>query len=212
MPEAKRHGMRDARLHSRLVAGLKIGLPLLALFMLSTMFLLSRDRTPEPNLPFRSLLQEGDPAEEQIGRPHFSGITTQGDMLTLTARRAHPDGAHRIVAEDLNARLRLNGGGEIVMQSPNATLHSDQGEAQLAGGVRIQSAMGYIIETEGLTAQLNQTQAQSHGPVTATGPVGTLKAGLMQILPAKESTDVQILFTQGVNLIYLPQIEQKARP
>ncbi len=190
-------------LYSRVIAWLKILLPLAALVMLSTLFLLSRSREPLENVPFVEALQQGV-AKQQVSGPYFAGTTDGGDVLTMTARSVRPEDGGRIHADDLEARLRLSDGGEITLQSVSATLRDQDQEAYLSGGVRIESSQGYRLMTEGLKSRLDEVSAESVGPVQGEGPVGTFEAGHMRIATTGQDGAVEMVFSEGVKLVYQP--------
>lgn len=190
--------------YSQAVALLKVILPLLALGLLSTLFLFSQSREPAMSIPFSDALRQGEIADQQLGAPSFAGTTNRGDMLTMTASRARPDGEGRIVADDLSARLILSDGSDIRLSSQTATLVDATNEAELRGGVTIESSTGYVLTTEGLVSSITETAARSLGPVQGYGPVGTLEAGQLNVVPTENGTDVQLRFTGGVKLIYEP--------
>jgi lipopolysaccharide export system protein LptC len=76
----------------------------------------------------------------------------------------------------------------------------------LQGGVRIETSTGYVINTSGLTAALNETRAQTDGTVTATGPLGTLEAGQMLLERQNGANGAHLLvFKGGVKLVYDPK-------
>ena len=191
--------------YSRAVALLKILLPLLALGLLSTLFLFSRSREPAMSMPFADSLSQGETASQQLGAPSFAGTTRRGDMLTMTASRARPSGDGRIEADDLSARLILSGGSQIALASATATLIDETSEVELTGGVTIESSTGYTLTTEGLVSSMSDTSARSLGPVSGSGPAGTLEAGAMEITPTENGSDVQLRFTGGVKLVYDPR-------
>ncbi|MCT4554901.1 MAG: LPS export ABC transporter periplasmic protein LptC [Pelagimonas sp.] len=198
---------RGTGLYSQVVAWLKILLPLAALAMLSTLFLLSRSRAPVMDVPFAEVLQQGETAQEQVGAPYFAGTTARGEMLTMTARTARPEADGVIRAEELEAQLRLLGGGQIRLDAARAMLRDGSQQVHLQDGVRIESTTGYVLQTDGLVSALDQVAVESAGPVTGTGPVGRLEAGKLKIAPIGETGDVHLLFTDGVKLVYDPKTE-----
>jgi lipopolysaccharide export system protein LptC len=179
-------------------------LPLFALALLSTLFLFSKSREPGTNLPFIDAIRQGDIAREQLGAPSFAGTTERGDMLTMTASRARPDGEGRIAAEDLRAKLILSDGSDVQLTSDQAMLVEAAKEIELSGNVRVTSSTGYVVTTPGLVSSIQQTSARSTGPVSGTGPAGTIEAGALEILPTENGEDVQLRFTGGVKLVYQP--------
>lgn len=192
--------------HSQAVAWLKILLPLLALGLLSTMFLLSRRVDPATQVPF-TVAADGDGiTREQVTEPYFSGTTDSGAALTMTAQTARPvRDSDRIEADRLQATLIMPDGSEIALSAPAAVLSDSDDAAQLNGGVTVTSTTGYVLITDSLRSALSRVDIQSLGPVQGQGPAGTLSAGKMRVTAMPGSDDIQLLFTDGVKLIYNPK-------
>ncbi|MDA7423872.1 LPS export ABC transporter periplasmic protein LptC [Thalassococcus lentus] len=196
---------RAEGLYSRVVAWLKIILPLAALALLSTLFLLSRSGDPMMDTPFAEALASGETVQQKVSAPYFAGTTRRGEMLIMTAESARPGLDGKIHANSLEATLTQSNGATIQLNAPEATLRDGQQEALLEGGVRIESSTGYVVVTDGLISEFNETRARTTGPVKGTAPFGTLDAGGLQISPAETEGDVLLLFTDGVKLIYEPK-------
>lgn len=194
------------RAYTRVITWLKILLPLLALALLSTLFLLSRERDPATRIPFsdRAIVDRAE--RQQVTEPFFSGTTSDGALLSIAADAARPDAenADRAIAEDVRARILLTDGGEILLRAAGATLDQSDASAMLRDDVQIQSSTGYDIRTSALRAALDRIDVESLAPVTATGPAGRLTAGRMKITSQGGTDDVQLHFTDGVKLVYDP--------
>lgn len=193
--------------YSRLVAWLKILLPVAALALLSTLFLLSRGRDHSGELPFSQIDLQERAKEEVISAPRFSGATPQGDLITFTAETARPDPDIDNVAHARNpsAEIDLTSGTHISFQAGSGVLDTGKEEAELMGGVVITSSTGYTIRSENLKTRISAIGAETDGPVTAEGPPGTIEAGKMLLTSDPETDQVQLLFTNGVKLVYQPQ-------
>ena len=101
--------------YSQLVAWMKIILPVAALGLLSTLFLISRTVDPTRQ-PITSQIDLEQRAHDQgITRPSFAGVTRDGDQVRFEAARARPDldDPEHLIAEDITAELRLFGGGVV---------------------------------------------------------------------------------------------------
>ncbi|MGP6089041.1 LPS export ABC transporter periplasmic protein LptC [Antarctobacter jejuensis] len=200
---------RGDGLYSRVIAWLKILLPLAALTMLSTLFLLSRSTEPLQSMPFVEALQKSATGQ-QVSAPYFAGTTNSGDVLTMTARTARPDLEGGISADDLAARMRLTDGSEITLDAALAKLRDGQQTAHLSGGVRIESSQGYIMTTDEMISHFDAVSAESLGPVQGQGPLGTFEAGRMHITSTEAGDDVQMVFSGGVKLVYQPPKDESA--
>ncbi len=194
--------------YSRMIAWLKILLPIAALGLLSTTFLLSRDPDPAANVPISG---GGDPdglVREQVTDPYFAGTTNSGGSLTMTARSARPvPDSDEVEADTLDAVIVMKDGSEVVLRAPLANLSDKRDDAFLSGGVTVSSSTGYTVTTDSLNAALSRVEVESLGPVAGNGPAGQLTAGKMRITSDGTGGDVQLLFTDGVKLIYDPKTE-----
>ncbi|EIE49879.1 LPS export ABC transporter periplasmic protein LptC [Salipiger aestuarii] len=192
--------------YTRLIGWLKLALPLMALAMLSTIFLLPRRSEPVNTLPVHAGDTPGA-AREQIVAPLYTGTTAGGDRLSFTADTVEPlsDGLQQILAHSLVARLDLTDGSRIGLRAQTATIDDANRSADLQGAVRIDSSTGYVIDTERLRSAIDRISAETLAPVSGTGPAGTFTAGKLTIRSDETTGDVQLLFTGGVNLIYDPQ-------
>lgn len=193
--------------YSYVIGWLKILLPLAALALLSTLFLIGRGSDPAANIPFANRDGGDDPARQQIVAPRYAGVTAKGDQLTLTADSAEPaaEGLDQVLAHQLDARIDVSDGSHITLRSDRALVSDGEQSADLEGEVRIESSNGYRIDTERLRTALDRIEAETLAPVSGEGPAGRFTAGKLTITPDGTGEDVQLLFTEGVNLIYDPK-------
>ncbi len=192
-------------MYSRLIAWLKILLPLGALALLSTIFLYSRGPDPIATIPV--LTGGADPTlTEQIGSPFYAGTTENGQGLTLAARQARfsdPDNSG-LIADDLRAVIDIRDGNRIVIDATVGQM--DEGDRlRLRDGVVLDSSSGYTVRTDGLDAEIDRVAIESTSDVEAVGPGLTLSAGKLRVEENATTQDIQLLFTDGVKLIYIPQ-------
>ena len=76
--------------HTRVVGWLKVMLPLTALAILSTLFLVARRIDPEAALPYAEVDVEDLAREPRMTAPTYAGTTEDGASVTLTADEARP--------------------------------------------------------------------------------------------------------------------------
>lgn len=77
--------------HTQIVGWLKVTLPLMALAILATLFLLADRIDPEAALPYAEVDVEGLAREPRMTAPTYAGTTSDGAALTLSANEARPD-------------------------------------------------------------------------------------------------------------------------
>lgn len=197
-----RAGLTNRR--SRVVAWLKIVLPLTALVLLSTLFLLARER-PTQGVAATSLLTEGGVAREGIAKPIFSGTNMRGDLMTITAERVQLGVAESVSAEAVQTILILNDGSRLEIRAGSAIVEPAQTAVRLQNTVTVSSSAGYDVTAPSMMATIDPVRAEAAGPIQATGPAGTLTAGAMA-LQTDGSGDGQnrLVFTDGVRVVYTP--------
>ncbi|EKE43346.1 hypothetical protein OCGS_2538 [Oceaniovalibus guishaninsula JLT2003] len=194
---------RDNR-HSRIVAWLKIVLPLIALGILSTLFLLSDRRGREVDLPYSEVQLDRILRERRVQNPDYASLTRDGSAITVTASEAVPDPADpdRTDVSDLTATLDLAGGGRVDLSARRGTLDTGRSELLLEGDIRIVTTSGYDLRTEALRAALDLTRVVADTAVTGQAPAGTLAAGSMEL--RKDGDRNLLRFADGVKLVYRP--------
>jgi lipopolysaccharide export system protein LptC len=194
--------------YSRVVAWLKVLLPVIALVLLSTMFLISRTIDPSRAIPFANVDVEGMVRDQRISSPAFSGVTKDGAALSITAETARPlpDNADGMSAETLKARIETPDGARVDIEAAEAVVVGAASVLTLSGGVVVTTSTDYRIEATGLVTKMDRAEMESEGAVQATGPLGTLDAGQARIAPADGDASTYLLvFKDGVKLIYVPK-------
>jgi len=193
-------------LYSRMVALFKVLLPLAALAILSTVFLLSRSVDPTATIPFAEQEMADRMRDQQVTAPFFSGTTSGGDEIMVTASIARPGGPNSPAeATDLDAQITMVDGVRINLQSDTGTVAVDKDLATFDGHVIITTSTGYVVLTDTLNTALSGITANTPGQIEGTGPLGEFTAGNMQIDTKTEGGPVHMLFKNGVKLIYDPK-------
>lgn len=183
----------------------KIALPLVALGLLSTMFLFSRSVDIESAIPMVDVDPKEIAREQRLAGPKFSGVTSDGSTVTVTAKTARPDltDPRRLTAENVTADILTTSGAQFLVLAEGATYDGNADRLDLNGNVRINTSTGYQLLTEALTASLAETSLIAPGPVKGNSTSGTLQAGRME-LRSDDGSQV-LVFKDGVKLVYDPQ-------
>lgn len=192
--------------HTRLVNWAKIILPLVALGLLSTLFLLSRKVDLSDQIPISDVDLTQRAHDQGVTNPSFAGVTMGGEEVSFRAQSVRPDPADRdiLLAERAQAKLTLNGGGVVDISSLRGTTNQAEMTAQLDGNVRFVTTTGYDILTESITTRFSTLYAETPGEIVGTGPPGDLRAGRMVLTSDPETGAANLRFTDGVKLIYMP--------
>jgi len=193
--------------HSMVVAWAKVALPLTALGLLSTLFLFSGKIDPTSVNPYADVDVATMAREQRLTAPEYSGMTEDGGALTVRARTATPApaGESGASAEDLIGKLETKTGLVADMTSKRGQLDPTSGQIRFWDGVALQTSTGYRMKSQAIDMSTDRTRLVSPGPVDGEAPFGTIAAGSMVLSRPTPDADYDLVFNDGVKLIYQPQ-------
>lgn len=197
---------RSGGLHSAIVSWLKVLLPLGALAILSTLFLLSNTIDPSKAIPFAKVDVEARAREPRMTDPTYAGKTSDGAALTLSAAEARA----ATDTTDPNAfrtrgTLQTPDGGRTDVSALTAHRDTAANTLVLEGDVQVSNSSGWHVTSPRMTAALDRTSLDAVGPVAAEGPPGTITADTMRLSQDPKRPESYLLVFNGrVKLIYTP--------
>ena len=201
--------------YSRRVAIAKIALPLVALALLASLFVYSKTNPVRDGLIFADSELRRMASEARITNPRFSGVTTAGDAFSVSATIATPDAPRpgRIDLEDPSTSISFASGVDLATSAKTGSLDIKTNIARLAGDVFLETSTGYRVETAEIVMNFRTGNVESPDGVLATGPIGRIEAGSMQLLQDldKNSGGGQsvLIFKNGVKVVYNPREPQE---
>jgi lipopolysaccharide export system protein LptC len=195
--------MAGGNTYSTAIAWTKVVLPLIAIGLLSTLFLFSRTPDPDAALPYVDADQLV--REQRLSRPRFAGTLEDGREVALVADTA------AAAAGDPNTILMTTIDGTVILsEEETANVTADAGDMNLAsqiielvGSVVAVTTAGYRLSTEQLFVTMGTLGLQSPGTIRLTGAGIDLEAGAMDMSGPQGETFVS--FTGGVRLLYQPE-------
>jgi len=197
--------------HSRFIAWAKIILPLVALAILSSLFLFSKSYDPTETM--RNLGSKlGELTRKQkIVAPKFAGMTPEGVSIQISAREGSPreGDVPAFDAVDLKALVETPDGKTIHVVAAKGSVNSLKQMARLTGGITLKTSFGVTAKTRGLVFALDRLDIRSQGKITATAPRSKIEAGQMYLHLDKGGKDETppgyvLVFNNGVRMIYTP--------
>jgi len=198
--------------YSRFVTWLKILLPLTALALLSTLFLFAKRSTTDNTLPYAEIQQLA--RDPQLTQPAFSGVSSRGDLLQLSAQTARPVADRPGVTLIDKVRLRIDSpdGSDVELTGGTGKIDATARIVTLAGGTTLAASSGYKVKTPGLRVDMDAGLLTATEGVTVSAPFGTLEAGGMTLRAGTQGAAgdgnaprQQMVFNRGVRLIYQPK-------
>lgn len=200
--------LRPADGWTRTVRLLRIVLPLMALALLSTVFLVARHLNPEDAIPYSDVDIADRLREPRMTRPVYTGATADGADVRVTAESATPEQAESgkgAAAATVQGTLRTPDGASSDLTSQAAQMDTDGMSITFSGGVDLANSAGYRVRTQSVRARLDQTELRSLSPVQAEGPGTTITAREMILTRQPGEPDRYVLVFNGdVKLVYQP--------
>ncbi len=188
---------------TRIVRWLRVLLPMLALVILSTMFLFSGGSDTEPEIPYAETDAESMAREPRMIAPEYSGVTEDGAELSLRASQISPAQDAGGSADGLRLDLRRPDGLAAQLTAPAGAMNDEL--ITLQGGVTMATSSGWYITAEKIDTATDRSRMVATEGIGATAPFGKLTAGAMELQAGPEQKDSAVLnFTDGVRLIYQP--------
>ncbi|CUX81819.1 MAG: lipopolysaccharide export system permease component LptC [Roseibaca calidilacus] len=200
-----------APLRETLTRALRLGLPLSAVLLLMTVFLVSRaiDPSSAPGIA------DMDPAdltrEPRIATARFAGVTRDGTALTISAGSVR-SGTQTIEAGPLmltfldpEGVMRFPDSSSLRFDASRALLDQTEGVLTAQGPVMLENSDGYDLELGALTAQLDQTRLTGTDGINGTAPAGRIRADALELTRSGgPDGGYRLAFTGNVRLLYSP--------
>jgi lipopolysaccharide export system protein LptC len=190
--------------YSTVVTWVKVALPLLALALLSTMFLFSRTPNPDEALPFAEVDIAELVREQRLSQPRFAGTLEDGRAVTLVAATAAPEptNPNRIHLTEVEANVTLSAEDRIVVTARDGDIDMAARNVSLDGQVSARTTSGVSLGTERLTVAMETMRLAAPGAIELGGDGVTLTAGAMELTGPEGAAFLS--FTGGIRLLYDP--------
>ena len=191
--------------YSQLVGWAKIILPLCAIGLLSTLFLFARGTGAPDEIALARI--EAIAREQRLTAPEFSGLTDDGATVVVSAKTAQPDPSRpdTVSIDEIGLRMNTPEGIQIDVMAVRGEIDGRAQVARFLGLARVATSNGYEMETNGLIADLKSGVVMSDGLLEVRAPFGEISAGNVRFAITSEALGQQMLFTNGVRLLYSGQ-------
>lgn len=201
--------------HSRIVTILKLGLPLVALALVASVFLVQTDDRLGGTINF----SEAD--IDQLGQglrltnSVFNGTTQVGDRFRIAAATLIPDAAppKRAAITTLDGDLELVDGPTVSLSADTGDLDIPTQRLDISGNVRLTSSDGYVLVADKATIDFLAGSFIAGDKVVTTGALGEITSGNLHVSPADTTGDARrFSFSNGVHVLYDPKGRTSAPP
>ncbi|WP_284164716.1 hypothetical protein [Frigidibacter sp. SD6-1] len=191
--------------YSRVIFWLKIALPIVALIILSTLFLFARRIDFEGALPYAEVDINALANDPRLTAPAYSTVTEDGTAIRVVADSARPGPTPEdpATAENVLAVYDLEDGGKVTVSARTATMDQIAQRLHLEGEVTVLTDNGYDLRARTMEGPLDRTDIVAEGDVRGKAPLGTISSEKVRISgPAGEQL---LVFKGAVRLIYRPE-------
>lgn len=197
--------MARDNLYSKIVVWVKVTLPLVALALLSSLFLLSGTPDPDAALPYADVDIEQIIREQRVSEPRFAGVLGDNQTLVLSADAVTTQVGQtdRIRAQSIDGRMELTGTDYLTLAARFGDFDMAAQVATLTEGVTLTDAQGYQMVSDSLLLALDQVHITAPTAVHVTGPGLDLTADSMELAGPEGQTILR--FAGSVRVIYTPQ-------
>ena len=199
-------GRHRVRVYSRLVAWMKVLLPLSAMALIAVIFLTARN-TGDLTKIFTAEELATLGAGLRLDNPRFAGLTDAGEAFAIRADWALPDSAmpNFVDLEKPQGEIEMKNGRTVFAKAATGRMHRADKILVLEGGVVIDTSDGYHVETGVLEIDLGAETANAPGPVNGTGPRGRIDAGSMRAAAGEDGAGAgKIWFENRVRVVFIP--------
>jgi lipopolysaccharide export system protein LptC len=191
--------------YSVFVGWAKIILPLAALALLATLFLLPRRGAQDESLPLSQITALA--RAPRITAPTLAGLADDGSVVSLRAAELRPVAGQPDAFALSRAELDLTApdGTRLDLRAGSGQIDGAGRIAVFSDGVELTTSTGFSVTAPGLRADLSSATIESEGPIAVTAPFGRLDAARLHVATNPESRSTRLLFEGGVRLLYDPQ-------
>ena len=158
--------------YSNFVTFAKIVLPLAAIGLLASLFLLAGSPEETQRIPYSDVELNEIINQQRLASPNYQSVLTDGAALSVVADRAAPDPdiEGRINANEIVARITDVDGLRTLLTAPEGVHDETAQTATVLGGVLIRRSDGYQARTPGMVVQTDGRRAESMGQFLVEGP------------------------------------------
>lgn len=179
----------------------KIFLPVSALIILSTLFLLARFSDSSQIVAISEIGTDRETDNQKITSPIYSGLTDDGSILEFSSGSLAPSilNPKKVFAKTVFAKITTSTGRVYEIYSDKGSYNDNKSTVDLKANVIVNMPDGYKIYTDNLSTHVKKTMLYSPSPILAINPIGTINAGNMYL--TKKNNQHLLIFEKGVKLI-----------
>lgn len=163
---------------------LKIGLPIILVLLISIMvfwpnvktYFLDKSNREDVLKTVQSKFNQKEGLTNQAKNIHFDGVDTNNQPYVLIAKEGVEYENNKSKLKYPHLTIHLNSGESVTLSATKSIFDRNTQILELTGNVVLTHSSGYHFSTEHAWANLADSSAYGHDPVTGTGPQGDIFA------------------------------------
>ena len=188
---------------SRIVAALKLVLPLTALGLLSMVFLLASPVDPTRAIDQAEIDVTDRARDPRLSAARFAGVTDEGAAIRIEADEARSDPGAALRFQVAGFALALDGadGRRIDARSDTGAIDRAAGSFAMEGDIRIGADDGTTLTAARIEGLLDRTRIDAAGPIAGRMGGNDLTAGHLTVTADPDRPgSFRLVFRQGVSV------------
>lgn len=175
---------------SRLVRGMRLLFPVIALSIVAVMVIWSDKKEVIQAIP-KERIDPKSVGQNELINPKFQSEDSHNQPYTITANKAYQKAGNldSILLDKPVADIALKNGGNVALQAGEGTYNQKASELLLKGDVQMRHTSGYEIRTNQMNINVTSQSMSSDQDVSGHGPAADIEA---KGLEANGETDMVI--------------------
>ena len=188
--------------YSNAIFYLKLFLFFLGLFAILLIFWSAKKIEPSTEIPFAKDVDFAS-LNDGLTEPLYSSITNTGDELQVQAQQiVATERKDTALIKSASVKILSENRPDVFLSSNKALLNKNEKNLIFIDNVLLKTEDKIEITASKISVSLDTTRIRANGPVKGIFSNNNVKAGQLEIFKEKNSPDLVISFTKGVEMIY----------
>lgn len=164
--------------YSMFVRWMRILLPVTALIIIGVLFTMTGGREKDIIPTQEEAKVAPSVGKNELLNPHFESVDKNNQPYEITADRAVQGSQVEQMVLLINPKgnMTMSSGEKAYMEAKNGAFRQDNNRVVLEGAVKLTHQNGYVLNTEKLNIDLNNSLAWTEVDVQINGPDGSIDA------------------------------------
>ena len=195
----------------KIINGLKIGLPLLGLGILATLFMNPSPINTDNAIPLAQVDMVDLVAKPRMKILNYNSVTANGSLINILAEELEQkaDASGDVIAQVVRGTVVTPAGLTLKFKSDTSDLNQAESILTLTGNAHIDTSTQYHLTSDQFISYFKESFLISQTPVVAWGPLGRVTGDIMELRQESANDenrpqDYILKFKNNVKVLYTP--------